>query len=36
MEHILIVCYSRKGENYWGGEIRNLEKGNTEIAAEMI
>lgn len=36
MEHILIVYYSRKGENYWGGEIRDLEKGNTEIVAEMI
>lgn len=36
MEHILIVYYSRKGENYWGGEIRRLEKGNTEIVAEMI
>lgn len=36
MEHILIVYYSRKGENYWGGKIRKLEKGNTEIVAEMI
>lgn len=36
MEHILIVYYSRKGENYWGGGIRRLEKGNTEIVAEMI
>jgi flavodoxin len=36
MEHILIVYYSRKGENYWGGSIKNLSKGNTEIAAEMI
>lgn len=36
MEHILIVYYSRKGENYWDGEIRNLQKGNTEIVAEMI
>ena len=31
-----IACYSRKGENYWAGSIRNLEKGNTEIVAEMI
>lgn len=31
-----IVYYSRKGENYWNGSIRNLEKGNTEIAAECI
>lgn len=32
----LIVYYSRKGENYWNGSIRNLKKGNTEIVAEMI
>lgn len=36
MEHILIVYYSRRGENYWGGKICKLEKGNTEIVAEMI
>lgn len=36
MENILIVYYSRKGQNYFGGSIRNLEKGNTEIAAEFI
>lgn len=36
MSNILIVYYSRKGENYWGGSIRNLSKGNTEIVAEMI
>ena len=36
MEHILIVYYSRKGQNYWAGSIRNLEKGNMEIVAEMI
>lgn len=36
MGSILIVYYSRKGENYWGGSIKNLEKGNTEIVAEMI
>ena len=32
----LIVYYSRKGENYWKGTIRDLPKGNTEIAAEFI
>lgn len=32
----LIVYYSRKGENYCNGSIKNLEKGNTEIVAEMI
>ena len=36
MSKILIVYYSRKGENYWNGSIRNLQKGNTEIVAEMI
>ena len=36
MANILIVYYSRKGQNYYGGSIRNLEKGNTEIAAEFI
>ena len=36
MSNILIVYYSRKGENYWSGSIKNLEKGNTEIVAEMI
>ncbi|MDE7306961.1 MAG: NAD(P)H-dependent oxidoreductase [Clostridia bacterium] len=32
----LIAYYSRKGENYWQGSIKNLEKGNTEVAAEFI
>lgn len=32
----LIVYFSRKGENYWNGTIKNLEKGNTEIAAETV
>ena len=32
----LIVYYSRKGENYWNGSIKNLKKGNTEIVAELI
>lgn len=36
MSDTLIVYYSRKGENYWNGSIRNLTKGNTEIVAEMI
>ena len=36
MSKILIVYYSRKGENYWDGSIKNLPKGNTEIVAEMI
>ena len=36
MKNILIVYYSRKGENYYGGTLKNLTKGNTEIAAEYI
>ena len=32
----LILYYSRKGENYVNGSVRNIEKGNTEIAAEFI
>ena len=36
MSDTLIVYYSRKGENYWNGNIKNLSKGNTEIVAEMI
>lgn len=32
----LIAYYSRKGENYFSGVIMELEKGNTEIIAEMI
>lgn len=32
----LIIYYSRKGENYVNGSIRNLSKGNTEICAEFI
>jgi flavodoxin len=32
----LIVYYSRKGENYWAGDIKNLEKGNTERVAEFV
>ncbi len=32
----LIIYYSRKGENYWSGGLRELKKGNTEIVAEYI
>lgn len=32
----LIIYYSRKGQNYWNGSIKNLSKGNTEICAEFI
>lgn len=36
MSKILTVYYSRKGENYWNGSIKNIEKGNTERVAEFI
>ncbi len=32
----LIIYYSRKGENYWNGGIKNIKKGNTETVAEFI
>ena len=32
----LIAYYSRKGENYWAGGFKNLEKGNTERVAEFV
>lgn len=36
MAKILIAYYSRRGENYVSGSIKNLSRGNTEIIAEMI
>lgn len=36
MTKILIAYFSRKGQNYFSGGIRNLTRGNTEIAAEYI
>ena len=36
MEQNLIIYYSRTGENYVNGRIKNLKKGNTEICAEFI
>ena len=36
MSKILIAYYSRKGQNYFGGAIKNLAKGNTEVVAEII
>lgn len=32
----LIIYYSRKGNNYVNGEIRNLPKGNTAVVARFI
>ena len=36
MAKTLIIFYSRKGQNYVNGSIRNLKKGNTEIVADYI
>ena len=36
MANNLIIYYSRRGENYVGGTIASLEKGNTERCAEYI
>ena len=33
---ILVAYYSRAGENYFGGEYKYIEVGNTEKAADMI
>ena len=32
----VILYYSRRGQNYVNGAVRELEKGNTEIVAEFI
>lgn len=32
----LIIYFSRSGENYVDGEVKNLSKGNTQVAAEII
>ena len=32
----LIIYYSRTGENYWNGSVKDISKGNTEIVAEFI
>lgn len=36
MSNILIAYYSRRGENYAGGDTVDLVVGNTEVAAGMI
>lgn len=36
MSDILIAYFSRGGNNYVAGEIKYLEKGNTEIVAELL
>ena len=32
----LVIYFSHTGENYMSDGIRNIDKGNTEIVAEMI
>ncbi|MGI6216489.1 MAG: flavodoxin [Coriobacteriales bacterium] len=36
MSKNLIVYFSRTGENYWNGSIKNIDKGNTERVAEFV
>lgn len=36
MAKTLVIYYSRKGENYVNGSIKNLSKGNTETVSEFI
>lgn len=36
MSNILVAYFSRAGENYVNGVVRSLEKGNTEVVAEMV
>lgn len=36
MAKTLIAYYSRRGQNYVNGSIRNLVRGNTEVVAEKI
>lgn len=32
----LVIYFSRNGENYFGGELKDIKKGNTEVIAEYI
>ena len=36
MSKVLIAFFSRKGQNYVSGSIKNLPVGNTEVVAGMI
>ena len=36
MSRNLVIYYSRRGQNYFGGSIRSIEKGNAEQLAEYI
>ena len=35
-KNVLIAYYSRRGENYVNGSIKNLKLGNTEVVAQKI
>lgn len=35
-EKSIVIYFSRADENYFGGELKTVEKGNTEILAEYI
>ena len=32
----IVIYFSRSGENYFGGVLKNIERGNTEVIAEYI
>lgn len=36
MSKQLVLFFSHTGENYFGGQIKSINKGNTAIAAEMV
>lgn len=36
MSKNLVIYFSHKGENYFGGALKQIEKGNTEVVAEQI
>ena len=36
MSRNLVIYYSRRGQNYFGGNIVDIEKGNAEQLAEYI
>lgn len=36
MSKSLVIYYSRRGQNYFGGSIRSIERGNAEILSEYI
>uniref|UniRef100_UPI0040566F34 flavodoxin n=1 Tax=Agathobacter sp. TaxID=2021311 RepID=UPI0040566F34 len=35
-KRVLVAFFSHTGENFFAGQIRRIEKGNTHIAAEMV